>query len=309
MELQAIESEMIVLFLAIALGFAARKLHVFNETTDDALTTAVLDITLPCTIIGSVITRTTLPDAATIGYIFLFSFLAFLLTLAIAIIVPFFFGLDAARRGTYRFMLAFGNVGFIGFPVLNAIYGPEAILYGAIFNIPFNIFVFTVGIIMLSQSDTDANTLKLALKGLLSPTLIACFVAMFLALFNVTNTGIFGEAVETVGAMTTPAALLIVGSNLANVPLGTMLTHFRTYIMAAFKLLIIPMCVWLVFRSVITDPLLLGVLVVTSGMPVAINGTLLCKRYGGDLDTMLRGTFITTVLSIVTIPLIASVLL
>lgn len=302
--------QLIVLFLAMALGFVAHKLHVMNDDVNAALTTVILDITLPCTIISSVITCETLPDAATVAQILLFSCLAYVIILVIAILIPFCFGLDAPRRGTYRFMLTFGNTGFLGFPILASIYGQEAILYGAIFNIPFNILVFTVGVLFLSQTeDSMCDQLRIAAKNLLSPTLISCFVAMFAAMLNITNTGIFGDALHTVGEMTTPAALLVIGSILAKVPVHTMLTHFRTYIMAAFKLVIIPVVIWLVFRNVITDSMLLGVLVITSGMPVATNGTLLCLRYGGDLDTMIRGTFVTTVLSILTIPLLASLLL
>lgn len=152
-------------------------------------------------------------------------------------------------------MLTFGNVGFIGFPVLNSIYGSQAVLYGAICNIPFNILIFTVGILMLSeQSGSVADQLHASAKNLLTPTLICCVLALVLALLDVTHTGIIGGAVHTVGEMTTPAALLIIGSSLAKVPVLTMITHFRTYIMAAFRLLIIPICVWLVFRNFVSDP-------------------------------------------------------
>lgn len=306
MSFAAIESQMIVLFLAMALGFVARKFNIMNDELDKRLSKLVLSITLPCTIIASVVTCETLPDQATIGNIFLFSCLAYVVILVISYTVPLLFHLPASKRGTYRFMMTFGNVGFLGFPVIASIFGQQAVLYGAIFNIPFNILVFTVGVLMLSEKEGSLkDQLKQSAKALISPCLISCFIAMALALLNVTNTGVIGGAIDTIGSMTTPAALLIIGSSLATVPIRTMITHFRTYIMAAFRLIIIPVCVWLIFRGIITDPTLLGVIVITSAMPVATNGTMLCLQYGGDLDTMLRGTFVTTVLSMATIPALA----
>lgn len=310
MSFETIASQMVVLFLCMLLGIVARKCGIMNDQFDSAFSKLVLDVALPCMIIAAVITSDSMPDAAAILNITFYAAVVFAVVLPIAFLVPYLFHIEPTKRGTYSFMMTFGNVGFIGFPVLNSIYGSQAILYGAIFNIPFNLLIFTVGILMLSESDGSVlDQIKQNAKSLLSPTLIACFAALVLALLDVTNTGIIGEAVHTVGEMTTPSALLIIGSSLAKVPVMTMITHFRTYIMAAFRLVIIPVAVWFVFRSFITDPMLLGVMVITSGMPVATNGTLMCMRYGGDLDTMLRGTFVTTVLSMLTIPLLATLLL
>ena len=310
MDFFAVESQMIVLFLAMTLGFAARKFHIMGDEFDAALSKLVLFIALPCMIIASVITCDNLPAPEVIESIFFYSCVTYVAIVAIALIVPYAFRLEPSKRGSYQFMMAFGNTGFIGFPVLNSIYGSQAVLYGAILNIPFNVLVFTAGIMMLSEHEGSVRTqLKESAKRLINPCLVSCFLAMAFAILGVTNTGVVGEAVDTIGQMTTPAAMLIIGSSLAKLPIITMITHFRTYIMAAFRLVIIPVCVYFILRGIIADPMLLGVLVVTSGMPVATNATLLCLQYGGDLNTIIRGTFVTTILSIFTIPFLATILL
>lgn len=301
---------MIVLFLSIALGFTARKFNIMTEESGKMLSRILISITLPCTIVASVVTRDTLPDQSTIGMIFLFSCLTFALILLIAFITPRLLRVQPEKRGVYNFMVTFGNTGFLGYPVLQAVFGSEAVLYGAIFNIPFNLLVFTLGVIMLSKREGSIrDSLKESAQNLKNPSLFACIVAMALALLQVNNIGALGEAIDTIGTMTTPAALLIIGSSLATVPIKPMITHGRIYLMAAFRLIVVPLCIWLVFSNFISDPLLLGVLVIVNGMPVATNGTILCLRYGGDLQTMLHGTFITTVLSLVTIPLLAMLVL
>lgn len=309
MAYETIAQQMVVLGFCVLVGFIARKCKVMDDKLDAGLSVLLLQVTLPCMIIGAVICRDSLPKPADIGLIFVSSWAMYALILVIALILPRLMRLDVRYRGTYSFMLTFGNVGFIGFPVCNAIFGPESLLIAAIFNIPFNILVFTVGIMMLKQ---DSEPFWLQLKRLMpqlrSPTLAACVASLVLALLGVCNTGFVGEAVSTVGSMTTPAAMLVVGSSLAKMPAGAMLTQLKPYIMAAFRLIIIPLLVWVVFRHIISDPTLLGVLVITSGMPVASNATLLGLRYGGDMETIARGTFITTLFSLVTIPLLTTLI-
>ena len=123
-----------------------------------------------------------------------------------------------------------------------------------------------------------------------------------------TTCPIIGESLETLGSLTTPAALLIIGSSLANMPVKELVGGFRMWLMSLFRLLVIPLITWGVFHLFISDPLLLGVVVVISGMPVATNGTILCYQYGGSTRTMAQGTFMTTVLSLASIPVLVAVL-
>lgn len=303
--------QMFILAVAIIMGFVARKTKLMDDRFDTMLSRLILTITMPCMIIGAVICRESLPDAVTIWQIVLYSWLAYALILVIAFIAPRLMGLNSSQRGAYSFMITFANTGFIGFPVCGALFGETAILYAAIFNIPFNVLVFTVGILMLSKKDENTSVfaqLKGCLKNLKSPCLIACIVALILALLNVCNTGIIGEAIDKVGSMTTPAALLIVGSTIAKAPFRSLVNQWRPYVLAFLRLLFVPLSVWLAFRNIVTDPIILGVLVVTSGMPVASNGTLLSLLYGGDIDSISRGTFLTTVLSLITIPILVAII-
>lgn len=310
MSFQSVESQMLVLFLAIILGYVARKTKIMNDQFDGHFSRLVLNVTLPCMILSSVLLNDNLPDAGTVGTIFLLSCASYAIILAIAIAVPFLLRFPKMSRGTYSFMIAFGNVGFIGFPVLSSIFGEGAILYAAIFNIPFNLLVFTIGVFMLSDPEEGSirERLLVGAKNMLSPTLLACFAAMLLAVFRVTESGVLGQSLDIIGQMTTPAALLIIGSTLAKMPLRDMLSNVRAYVVAAFRLVVVPVVIFLIFRMFVDDPMMLGTIVITAGMPVATNGTLLCLQYGGDLKTMTQGTFVSTIVAMLTIPLIAVML-
>ena len=205
-------------------------------------------------------------------------------------------------------MLTFGNVGFIGFPVLSAIFGPSTLIYGSIFNLPFNFLVFTMGVWFIAQDSGRGAKVKMGLKTFLTPANIACAIAIVLTLLNVHSVPIIGDAAKTLGSFTTPGALLIIGSSLADLPVSKLIGGPRLWIASLARLIISPLIVWALFRLVPVDPMLIDIMVVLCAMPVATNGTMLCYQYGGDSRTMAQGTFVTTVLSIITIPILVMVI-
>lgn len=300
---------MLVLSFIIAMGFLARKLDIMSDAFDGTLSRLVLDVTLPCMILGSVLTATEAPSKQVITDILTYSVAIYALIIALSLIIPRLLGSPKDERGAYSFMITFSNVGFMGFPVLATMFGPESVLYGAIFNIPFNILIFTVGVLMVAREGGDfKKRLKSNVKKLLSPTVLTCVAAMVLALCGVYNMGTLGAAFEAMGSLTTPAALLIIGSSLAKYSPRDMLSNWRSYVITAVRLLAVPAAVLFAFRPFVADPLTLGVMVVLCGMPVATNGLMLCLRYNGNLKVMTQGVFLSTVASIITIPCLSLLL-
>ena len=116
---------------------------------------------------------------------------------------------------------------------------------------------------------------------------------------------VVGPALSTIGSFTTPATLLIVGSSLANLPAAKLMGTPRLWIACLVRMVATPLLIFAVMRP-LAGGALLGVVVVLAAMPVATNGTMFCYQYGGDAKTMAQGTFITTILALVTIPLLAT---
>ena len=98
---------------------------------------------------------------------------------------------------------------------------------------------------------------------------------------------------------------MVIGSSLAEMPVKEMFSNGRVYVFALFRLLILPLIVYFIYRGFVRDALLLGECVIISAMPVATNGTMLCLQYKADEKLMAQGTFITTLASLVTIPMLA----
>ena len=299
-----IVGQMITLFAIVAVGYVAKKLHFMTQEFDERFSKLILNIAIPGLIIGSVLDAETLPPFENILLTFGVATASYFVVFALAYIVTFALRVTKGHRGVFKFMVCFGNVGFIGFPVLSAIFGPEALIYAAIFNLPFNVLIFTVGIWFLLQDSEEDKKSATTWRTFLTPAIISCAVAIVLALLGIHDIPIIGEAFSTLGSLTTPGALLIIGSSLATIPVRHLIGGPRLWVASLFRLVIVPLCVWGVFHFFITDPLVLGTIVIVSGMPVATNGTMLSYEYGGDSRTMAQGTFVTTVLAIITIPLL-----
>ena len=303
----SILSQMVILFFVIAIGYIAKKAKVMDGAIDKGLSKLILNTALPAMILGSVLTADSLPSSTDILITMGLSVVSFAIITALAFLVTKLLGVHDGHKGVFRFMLTFGNVGFIGFPVLTAIFGPSALIYGSIFNLPFNFLVFTMGVWFIAQDSGRGAKVKMGLKTFLTPANIACAIAIVLTLMNVHSVPIIGDAAETLGSFTTPGALLIIGSSLADLPVTKLIGGPRLWVAAIVRLIASPLIVWALFRLTPADPMLIDIMVVLCAMPVATNGTMLCYQYGGDSRTMAQGTFVTTVLSIVTIPILVMI--
>ena len=295
-------SEMLVLLFAIAAGFLANRMGILGGGTDKKISRLLLAITLPSMIMGSVCTGEALPEAGvvlgTLGVAAVFYLLEFAFVLA----APPLLGGTPGQKGVWRYTLAFPNVAFIGYPVVSALFGPEALFYAVILVLPFNLMTFTLGPLMLTGAK------RFSLRQMFSPCVAASILALVLALGRLRPPAMIGEALEFVGGVTVPLSLLFVGSLLAGLPLGRMLASPRLWILTAVRLLALPSVLCFLLRWMGTDPLILGVAVTQMAMPAAVNGSLLCMEYGGDAECMAQITFVSTLASIVTIPILAAVL-
>lgn len=325
MDFISVFKKMMELFFIIVIGFATYRAGVINSDVKKSLTKVVLKISLPCTILSSVMNAAFLPNIKEIGRIVLVAFLSYVVYFVIAKISGKLLGLKGKQKGAAEFALIFSNVGFVGYPVTYAIFGPDSVFYTCIFNLPFNVVCYSLGVMLLNaedkaskkkgstsetlsdnKSDKDLSGRINFLKLMLTPALISSIIALVMALINWQGPKLIGEMVETVGAITTPGALLIIGCALAELELSQMFNNWKVYVLSIISVLVTPIIAFITLSPLAGgDMLLIGEAVIISGMPVATAGTMLCVEYGGDERFMAQLTFVSTVLSLVTIPLFA----
>ena len=296
-------SQMLVILFAIVVGFAANRLGFLDGPTNQKISQLLLNFTTPALIVASVLTGETLPELAEILSVLKVAALFYGLEGLFVLAVPPLLGGTPGQKGVWRYTLGFPNVGYIGFPVAVALFGQGATFYAAILSLPFNLLTFTLGPLLLGGGA------RFHWKQLVSPCTCASVLALALALTRLRPPALVGEMLGFVGDLTVPLALVLVGSLLAAIPAKRVLGGVRVWVLTALRLLAEPLALWLVLRPMDITPLVMGIAVTQMAMPTAINGTLLCMAYGGDSEAMAQITFMTTLASIVTIPLVAALLL
>ena len=135
--------------------------------------------------------------------------------------------------------------------------------------------------------------------------MVATYISMLIVILGIDVSPKFGNIFVLTGGMTVPSALLIIGSSLAMMPVRNMLGTFKLYLMCLFRLLIMPVMVLAVCRLAGVDAYIAGINAVLAGMPVASFGTMFCLKYGVDERRMTQGTFLSTFLSMFSIPLLS----
>lgn len=295
-------SEMLVLLFAIVLGYAANRLGILDAEMNRKVSRLLMTFTMPCTILAAVVTGDALPGLAEVLSILEAAVVFYAMEAVFMLAVPRLLGGPAAQKGVWRYTLAFPNVGFIGYPVAVALFGPDALFYAVVLALPFNLLSFALGPLLL------VGAKRFRARQMLSPCVIAALAALFLALSGLRPPALVGECLDFVGGITVPLSLLMVGSLLAGLPVGQVFASPRLWVLSALRLLVMPAALWLVLGRMDFSYMVAGVAISQMAMPAAVNGSMLCMEYGGDTQCMAQITFLSTLASIVTIPLVAALL-
>lgn len=304
---------MALLFAMIAVGFAGRKRGHLNDDFDAKLSFLVLNVTMPCMIVAAVLNSDSFPSLDMVLEIIAFGAATYLFVTLLAVLFARLMRTDDRTRGTLEFLMVFSNVSVIGLPLLDVIFGSEAVVYGAIFNIPSTLATWTIGILLLTnRTSAETVSLKARLKkfgiSLVSPCMLSCIASVVLVLLNVTDDGMASKTFTTIGQFTLPGAMFVLGSSIAKNSLKDAFTNGRAVAASVCRLVAIPLACYVVLSFVIPNTLLLGVIVLIMAMPAASCGTMMCIDNDGDVRSMSQGTFLTTIMSMGTIPAMAMLL-
>ncbi|HUX37726.1 MAG TPA: AEC family transporter [Rectinemataceae bacterium] len=295
--------QIFILFLLMATGFVAGKLRILDEDTVKKLSRFLVVFVVPCLLIVSMQKPLT-PELRERAFLVLgLSFATYALAFPLAFLLAKIMRLDRSRFGVHSFAAVFSNVAFMGFPVLMGLFGKDILFEASIAAMPFQILSFSIGAAMLASG--SGHKAKLGFSSFVKPAGVASIVGLGLFLLNVALPLPLFKAMSLLGDTTTPLSMCVIGATLAETDLGGALGDWRIWVSSAWRLLGLPLVVWFVFRALGVGGTTLGLLVVMTAMPVAANTTMLSAAYGGDHKTASALIFVSTALSLVTIPLLA----
>jgi hypothetical protein len=294
---------MLTLFAIVVVGYAAGKLGYLGGDFDRQLSRLVINITCPALILSSAMTGT-LPDRRFILPLLLISVITYTILTGAAFLLPRYLTKKKDDEGVIGFALMFGNVGFMGYPVVASIFGHEAVFYAAVLNVVNTFAVFTIGTILITgKSDVEGEHFQK--KVLYSTPMFAAYLTMAIVALEIDNIPeMISQPLTMLGNITVPAALLIIGSSMSNLPLRSLLGNGSVYATTLMRLVVVPLAMYYLCRAFGFSETVVNINTVVIAMPVATYGTILCLRHEKDASLMTEVTFITTLCSMLTIPLL-----
>ena len=288
-----------VIFIGILAGFVCRKLKVLSEEGTATVSNIVVKIILPFYLFSAILNSGSAVDPKGVLLTLGLSFGMFLLSGLVALVIVPLLRPPAGDKGVYLFETMCGNVTYIGIPVCAAVLGGNAAFYGSLLNIPYNLLCFSLGIWLLAG--------KLPLKKILNPAFLSGVAAAILYLLRVPVPSVLLDGCAFIGQATSPCAMLVIGSVLGSVPFKEIFTEWRAIPYVLIRLVGLGALMALLLSFIDVDPVLKGVVILMASMPAATNSTMLCTIYGGNRALSAKLIFLSTALSIVTIPLWAAV--
>ncbi|MCR5255309.1 MAG: AEC family transporter [Acetatifactor sp.] len=303
MDISIIINQMLILFIIMGIGYLLNKTHILGPHIDGYLTKFIIHCTMPAMVLASVLTKESATDKKTVLEFLLISVVMYLLLPLIAFIIVKFLPFKS-NKGLYQFMIIFGNVGFMGFPLINALFGESAILYAGVFNMIFNFMAYSYGILIVAGDNSNANKdVKLTAKLFLSPGILSAFLALLIYFSGIKFPEVINSPITLIGNITSPLAMLIIGSTLANMDLKKVFTDVKVYSFCLLRGLVLPAIYMGLIMLFIKDDYLAEFTFIMALMPVANTSVLYAKEYSSDEGLAAKCVFISTVLSIITIPL------
>lgn len=307
---------MLTLFAIVVVGYIAGKLGYMGGTFDKKLSKVVIDITCPALILSSAMTGE-LPDRRYILPLLGISVLTYVLLTGVALLLPRFLTKKKDDEGVIGFAMMFGNVGFMGYPIVASIFGHEAVFYAAVLNVVNTFTVFTVGTMLIvgkNQESTveekEMSRKKMLRKVLYSTPMLSAYLTMLIVALEIKDIPEFiSQPLTMIGNITVPAALLIIGSSMSQLPLRALLGNSTIYTTTLMRLAILPVGIHYLMTLLGFSSFVVGINTVVIAMPVATYGTILCLRHGKDTTLITEVTFITTLLAMISIPLLVTWLL
>ncbi len=299
--------QMFVLFVLMTVGIICRKTGMMNDKVSKGMSGIVVNIASPAFIISAGINKDEVVSNKQLLTCALVSILIYAGLILTAVILPYILRVKKSHYGTYRVMTIFSNIGFMGFPIISATYGSVGLLYAAFFQFPFNLLIYTYGIKAMQSGLEEKKAANFSWKDIVNAGVIAVFISVICYLSRVHVPEAIEDVITGLSGLTVPMSMMVIGYALGGMKLKNLLSDYKLMLFSLIKLIIIPIIGVSILRMYISDPVLLGVCFVMIATPVASMTAMLAQYYGGDEDTASRGVALTTLLSVVTIPLVGAV--
>ena len=296
---------MMELSALILLGLVLTKLHLLDEKGSAVLSTLVVHVFNPALIISSVCEGGLQTQGDTVIEAIICGVFLYALLILIAVVVYMSSKALKEEVSICKMIVIFSNTAFVGYPILRALYGDFAVFVFSLMHLPFNILIFTYGRSLLQKG----NHQKMTVKDIFSIGTVSSIVALILYFGNISVPVRVADFFGILGDACVPLSMIVIGVSLAHASWKNVLKSKNINMVVFLRLIVLPILIaW------ITLPLPIStfnreLLVISGALPAGSMIVVLAKEYKANDGLASAGVFLTTLLSVVTIPLMLGILL
>ena len=301
--------KLLVLFGFMFIGYFCYKKKWITDETGNQISGLVLNIFNPALIISSVIGSS---KNGSLQMVFINLILAIILFAVLILISPIFvriLGVKKEHRNIYAIMLIFSNLGFMGIPIIEELYGKGAIFYVAMYSFVYSIIFYTYGIYLFEKERAlqTGQKAKIAFKWkkMINPGIVASVIALVIFLANIKVPTAAVSFVDYLGNTAIPLSMIMTGVSLAKIPLLDVFKDKKMYLFTFLKMLVMPVVAAILIHKFPLNATLSGIMVLMFGMPNGSMAVMMAIDYNLDSSICSRGIVLTTLLSIITLPIVA----
>lgn len=292
-----------MLFLLMAVGVLFRKRNIISESGRKTLSNLTVNLILPCNIIESFLGAWNVSGNLLHNCLIALGISFGIQVAALYLSALFFSPVSSEKKNIFRYGLIVSNSSFIGIPVVGELYGNLGVLYTSFFQIPIRIMMWTAGLSLFTNVDKKESFRKLVKH----PCIIAIMIGVTLMLTPVSLPPFLEDTISGLSKCTTPLSMITVGAMFANSKWSDFLDPSILYY-CLIRLIVFPAIIFGAVRLLGIDLVLGNVAVLLSAMPMAATTAILADKYNYNGETASRSIFVSTLLSIATLPVICLVL-
>lgn len=301
--IQNVLTQTVALFLLIIIGYIVKKLDVVRDSDVKGISELIVKVTMPIMIVVSMSREFSREKLVFSAIMFGVSSLSYIFKNIIAKWFTKVFKVEGPESAIYEMMILFSNSGFMGFPVVKALYGEEGVFYAAIINVSFNIFIWTLGVNIISRH--NGKRAKPSVKSLLkNPGIASVLIGAVLFIAPVEIPEVLKGPLQMIGESTTPLAMMTIGMLLVNTSVKTLFRNKKLALASMMRILVFPIAFMALLFLLKIPPMLTGILLILESMPAASSIAIFARRYDSDYELASQGVFLSTLLNVITIPFI-----
>lgn len=315
MNIQIIFSQMLMLFAMMFTGYFIWKKEWLDENSYQKLSKIVVNIFNPLLILYGVMGKDSGGDVKLLAQNLGFVLLYFVILFAAGYATVWLAKPKKEERDIYRMMMLLPNVAFMGIPIITSVFGTKSMIYIVFYMLAYNLILYTYGIILAERAAKAAGTKRLgqaqkgAWKRILNPGVIASIAAIFIFVLKIPIPSGIASFCNYMGNATIPLSMILIGTSIAKADLKQVFANPKIYCFVLIKMLVLPILIIALMKGISADSTIFGVFALELAMPVGTIITLIAKENGADETCCTNGIVLSTLISVVTIPLVSLFLL